>query len=112
MVPADQKLTQRPWCRNQVAWLVPLRKPVRNRGDPLLSNQLASDRFLKDQLLALVEPHIRSTVASDLRCPLSTAFSEDKCGWVRVGGSQRQIRDLTFHTKGVDRPRFLLVAAK
>ncbi len=30
-----------------------------NRRDPLLSGLLASGPFLKDQLLALVEPHIR-----------------------------------------------------
>jgi len=30
-----------------------------NRGDPLLSDLLASGPFLKDQLLALVERHIR-----------------------------------------------------
>jgi 3'-phosphoadenosine 5'-phosphosulfate (PAPS) 3'-phosphatase len=29
-----------------------------NRRDPLLSGLLASGPFLKDQLLALVEPHI------------------------------------------------------
>ena len=32
-----------------------------NRRDPLLSGVLASGPFLKDQLLALVEPHIRVT---------------------------------------------------
>ena len=30
-----------------------------NRRDPLLSGLLASGPFLKDKLLALVEPHIR-----------------------------------------------------
>jgi 3'-phosphoadenosine 5'-phosphosulfate (PAPS) 3'-phosphatase len=30
-----------------------------NRRDPLLSGLLASGPFLKDQLLALVKPHIR-----------------------------------------------------
>jgi len=30
-----------------------------NRRDPLLTGLLASGPFLKDQLLALVEPHIR-----------------------------------------------------
>jgi len=32
-----------------------------NRRDPLLSGLLASGPFLKDELLALVEPHIRMT---------------------------------------------------
>jgi hypothetical protein len=32
-----------------------------NRRDPLLSGLLASGPFLKDQLLALVEPHIGVT---------------------------------------------------
>jgi hypothetical protein len=30
-----------------------------NRRDPLLSGLLASGPFLKDELLALVEPHLR-----------------------------------------------------
>jgi 3'-phosphoadenosine 5'-phosphosulfate (PAPS) 3'-phosphatase len=30
-----------------------------NRGNPLLSGLVASGPFLKDQLLSLVEPHIR-----------------------------------------------------
>jgi len=34
-----------------------------NRRDPLLSGLLASGLFLKDQLLALVKPHIRMTEA-------------------------------------------------
>ena len=34
-----------------------------NRRDPLLSGLLGSGPFLKDQLLALVEPHIRVTEA-------------------------------------------------
>ena len=34
-----------------------------NRRDPLLSGLLAGGPFLKDQLLALVEPHIRATEA-------------------------------------------------
>jgi hypothetical protein len=32
-----------------------------NRRDPLLSGLLASGPFLKDELLSLVEPHIRLT---------------------------------------------------
>jgi hypothetical protein len=32
---------------------------IANRRDPLLSGLLASGPFLKEKLLALVEPHIR-----------------------------------------------------
>ena len=32
---------------------------IANRRDPLLSGLLAAGPFLKDELLALVEPHIR-----------------------------------------------------
>jgi hypothetical protein len=38
----------------------PLEKPTANRRDPLLSGLLAGGPFLKNKLLALVEPHIRA----------------------------------------------------
>ncbi|MGA2423791.1 MAG: inositol monophosphatase family protein, partial [Terriglobales bacterium] len=37
---------------------------IANRHDPLLSGLLASGPFLKEQLLALVEPHLRMAEAA------------------------------------------------
>ena len=38
---------------------------IANRRDPLLSGLLASGPFLKNQLLALVEPHVHALNARD-----------------------------------------------
>ena len=49
----------RPWCRAPVVLSARSTKQLTaNHRDPLLSGLLASGRFLKDQLLALVGPYI------------------------------------------------------